>query len=42
MKTVTLDTSKLLGFRIAQGADTKIGLKLGFDKVGAVKKPTAA
>ena len=38
MTPVTLDPSKLLGFRIAQGADTRIGLKLGIDKVGTVKK----
>jgi len=42
MTPVTLDPTKLLGFRIAQGADSKIGLKLGVDKVGEVKKPAAA
>jgi len=34
MKPVILDTAKLLGFRIAQSADTKIGIKLGLDKGG--------
>lgn len=38
MTPVTLDPAKLLGFRIAQEADTRIGLKLGFDKSGTVKK----
>lgn len=34
MKPVALDTAKLLGFRIAQSAETKIGIKLGLDKGG--------
>ena len=37
MKAVTLDKSKLLGFRIAQGDDGKMGLKLGIEKVGYSK-----
>ena len=42
MKPVTLDMAKLLGFRIAQSADTKIGIKLGFDKAGLVKSDARA
>jgi len=37
MKPVTLDMTKLLGFRIGQASDTKIGIKLGEDKPGFTK-----
>ena len=38
MKPVTLDLKKLLGFRIAQADESRIGIKLGLDK-GGYKKP---
>lgn len=37
MKTVTLDASKLLGFRVAQADTSRIGVKLGQSKDGFTK-----
>ena len=42
MTRVQLDTTKLLGFRVAQEDSSRIGIKLGASKDGVTKAaPTA-
>lgn len=41
MTTITLDTAKLLGFRIGQTGSSRTGIKLGTIKEGLSKGRTA-
>jgi len=40
MKIITLDTAKLLGFRIGQTGSSRTGIKLGNVKEGLTKGAT--